>query len=241
LEQLKQALRLANRYVPKQTADYVVREEFQQLRRSQAAVQKLLDDFEFDTVLDIGAGAMEQSIVFSRHGKKVTAVDYGVSIYYKEFKVENGTGIKQIIGDFNHIEFDEQFDCVWASHILEHQPNVDQFLHKVVSLTKENGIIAITVPVFDHVIYGGHVSLWNAGLVLYRLVLTGVNCANAHILSYGDNISVLVRKETITVPQDIEYDCGDLRRIKAYLPEALTYYSNPRDEPFDGNIERLNW
>lgn len=239
-DQLDQALKLVDFYAPKRTMDYVVREEFQGLRRSQAAVQKLLDDFEFETVLDIGAGALEQSIVFSRHGKKVTAVDFGVSVYYQEFKVEDGVDIKQVIGDFNQIEFDEQFDCVWASHILEHQPNVDQFLHKVVSLTKENGIIAITVPAFDHVIVGGHMSLWNAGLVLYRLVLAGVNCANAHILSYGDNISVIVRKETV-VPQGIEYDCGDLKRIKAYLPQALTYYSHAKDDPYVGNIERLNW
>jgi len=240
LKRNKALKRLVDFYAPKRTADYEVREEFQGLRRSQAAVQKLLDDFEFETVLDIGAGALEQSIVFARHGKKVTAVDFGVSVYYKEFKTEDGADIKQIIGDFNLIEFDQQFDCVWASHILEHQPNVDQFLHKLVSLTKEQGIIAITVPAFDHVIVGGHMSLWNAGLVLYRLVLAGVNCANAHILSYGHNISVIVRKETV-VPQGIEYDCGDLRRIKAYLPEALTYYSNPRDEPYNGNIARLNW
>lgn len=238
--QLAEALKLVDFYAPKRELDTPICEDFRTLRRSQAAMQKLLNDFEFETVLDVGAGALEQSIMFAKHGKQVTAVDFGVSIYYKEFKTENGQSIKQILGDFNHIEFNEQFDCVWASHILEHQPNVDIFLNKLVSLTKENGIIAITVPAFDHVIVGGHMSLWNAGLILYRLVLCGVNCANAHILSYGDNISVIVKKETIT-PEGIEYDCGDLRRIKSYLPAEMTYYSNPRDEPYNGNISRLNW
>lgn len=238
--QLDEALKLVDFYAPKRELNTPIREEFLTLRRSQAAMQKLLDDFEFETVLDIGAGALEQSIMFAKHGKQVTAVDFGVSVYYKEFKTEDGQSIKQVLGDFNHIEFSEQFDCVWASHILEHQPNVDIFLNKLVSLTRENGIIAITVPAFDHVIVGGHMSLWNAGLILYRLVLCGVNCANAHILSYGDNISVIVKKETIS-PEGIEYDCGDLRRIKPYLPAEMTYYSNPRDEPYNGNISRLNW
>ena len=238
--QLDETLRIADFYAPKRDNSYVVREEFQGLRRSQAAVQKLLDDFEFNSVLDIGAGALEQSILFSKYGKQVTAIDFGVSVYYQEFKTEDGASIRQILGDFNQIELDEQFDCVWASHILEHQPDADLFLKKLVSLTKENGLIAITVPAFDHVIVGGHMSLWNAGLILYRLVLVGVNCADAHILSYGDNISVIVKKQTIT-PQDIEYDCGDLRRIKNYLPQGMAYYSNPRDEPFMGNIASLNW
>lgn len=239
-EKLDQTLHMVDLYAPKRSSSYAVREEFKALRRSEAAAQKLLDDFEFNTVLDIGAGALEQSILFSKHGKQVTAIDFGVSVYYKEFKTEDGASIRQILGDFNQIELDEQFDCVWASHILEHQPDVDVFLKKLVSLTKENGLIAITVPAFDHVIVGGHMSLWNAGLILYRLVLLGVNCAQAHILSYGDNISVIVQKQTIH-PTDIEYDCGDLRRIKNFLPQGMIYYSNPRDEPYNGNIEQLNW
>lgn len=51
-----------------------------------------------------------------------------------------------IIDDFNTYNFDEKFDCVWSCHVLEHQLNVQSFLERVISCTKDGGVIAITVP-----------------------------------------------------------------------------------------------
>ena len=103
-------------------------------------------------------------------------------------------------------------------------------------MTKDNGLIAITVPPLKHMIVGGHVSLWNAGLVLYRLVLCGLNCSEASILSYGYNISIILRKKEVSI-DGIECDCGDIRKIKKYLPQGLKYFPNEVDDPFDGNIQ----
>lgn len=227
-------------HLPMTDETYFLRDEFKQLPYSGAAVQKALDDYDFKTVLDIGAGAMAHSEAFAKHGKLVTAVDFGVSIYYQKHTLKSGIEINQIIGDFNLIDFPEKYDCAWASHVLEHQPNVDGFLKKLVSLVNENGVIAITVPPLKHEIVGGHVSLWNAGLVLYRLVLAGVDCSSASVLSTGYNISVIVTKKSI-IPEGIEFDSGDIRRIKKYLPRNLDFIPNENDDPFNGNITRLNW
>lgn len=227
-------------HLPMTDETYLLRDEFKQLPYSGAAVQKSLDDYVFKTVLDIGAGAMSHSEAFANHGKSVTAVDFGVSIYYQKHKLKSGIEINQIIGDFNLIDFPEKYDCAWASHVLEHQPNVDGFLKKLVSLVNENGVIAITVPPLKHEIVGGHVSLWNAGLILYRLVLAGVDCSSASVLSTGYNISVIVTKKSIT-PEGIEFDSGDIRKIKKYLPQDLDFIPNENDDPFNGNITRLNW
>lgn len=232
----------AIKYVPRTSNSFIVRDEFKHLQFSQAALQKLLDDYEFKTVLDIGAGAMQHSEVFASHGKEVTAIDFGVSVYYAQFIPKKGKVINKILGDFNKIDINEQYDCVWASHILEHQPNPDIFLRKVISLANEGGVIAITVPHLKHEIVGGHVSFWNAGLVLYRLVLAGIDCSLASVLSYGYNISVLVKKKSICIDDiNIQFDCGDIRAIKEYLPKGLTFASNEYDDPFDGNIADLNW
>jgi hypothetical protein len=82
---------------------------------------------------------------------------------------------------------------VWCSHVLEHQPNAGLFLAKLIRDCRDGGILAITVPPAKTEIVGGHVSLWNAGLLLYRLALTGIDCRDARVKTYGYNVSVIVR------------------------------------------------
>jgi len=120
--------------------------------------------------------------------------------------------------------------------------NVQNFLLKVRDALTENGILAITVPPLKHKIVGGHVSLWNGGLMLYRLVLAGFDCKEAKILRYSNNISVILRKREVDVLGDIEYDRGDIRKIRKFLPPGLNYETRDKiDDPFDGNILRHNW
>lgn len=125
-------------------------------------IQELVLNRKFVTVLDIGSGAGEQAAILRSHGKIVTELDYGKSIYFE--KRPDGGGL--INGDFTQIEFDQQYDCAIASHVLEHQLNVNFFLRKIHSVVKEGGIVGITVPPLKHSIVGGHLTLWNAGLVL---------------------------------------------------------------------------
>ena len=207
----------------------VVRSEFRGLTRSKAATQKLIDDFAFETVLDIGCGSGEHSETFRRHGKKVTAIDYGKSVYFEK----HPSDLSALIGDFNEMQFEQQYDCVWASHVLEHQLNVGSFLRKVFSVTKEGGVICITVPPSQPEILGGHVTIWNAGLLLYNLVLAGFDCREASILRYGYNISLIVKKKTARLPE-LAFDKGDVDRISPFLPEGF-------HENFRGDIWSLNW
>ena len=104
------------------------------------------------------------------------------------------------------------------------------------------GVLAVTVPPYESVIMGGHVSLWNAGLLLYRLVLAGVNCRDAQIKTYDWDISVIVSvKEIIDVRDKLVYDMGDLRTIREYLPSGLKFFPSEHDDPYYGNIDKLNW
>ena len=134
-------------------------------------------------------------------------------------------------------EFKEKFDAVWCSHCLEHQLDVNIFLKKIHDITKENGIVGITVPPLKHEIVGGHVSLWNAGLLLYNLVLAGFDCSESKIKSYDYNISVILRKRSILLPQ-LVFDRGDLVALRNFFPKDLQ-----KDQwgHFDGQIQQLNW
>ena len=176
------------------------------------------------TILDIGGGkSRDHAKFFELHKHKIKVNDFFANSDY--------------IGKFIDISFNDTFDAIWCSHCLEHQLNVNQFLCKINSITRDNGLVAITVPPLKHMIVGGHVSLWNAGLVLYNLVLANFDCSRAMIKTYGYNISVIIRKKYIELPSLI-YDRGDLDTLRQYFPEAL---NADKWGQFNGNIKELNW
>lgn len=204
-----------------------VRPELRSMKFSSLAIEHLLAEREFRTALDIGSGAGEQAEALRRNGKIVTELDYGKSKYFVMNPDEGGA----IIGDFMKVEIEQQFDCVLASHVLEHQLNVGDFLRKLHGAVKEGGVVAISVPPAKPNIVGGHLTLWNAGLLLYNLVLAGFDCSKPWVRRYGYNISVVLEKRTIS-PAGLQYDSGDIDRIREFLPEGF-------GEGFDGDIFEL--
>ena len=207
-----------------------LRDEFQDIYLAGLCLQKLLDDFDFSTVLDIGSGSGQHSAVFERYNKKVTQIDMGRSWHYQK-----SSGAREIIlGNYVEYDFEKTFDAIWVSHVLEHQPNAGIFLRKIHSDLTEGGILAITVPPLKHEIVGGHVNLWNAGILLYNLILVGFDCRKAHVLSYGYNISVILKKKSVTLPDNLSWDKGDIDKLKQYFPPGC-------QEGFDGNLRELEW
>lgn len=194
--------------------------------RGEKILNKLLEK-EFNTVLDVGAGALQHAKVFLESGKTVDICDYGNSVYYQHRK--NVSGIRnEYFGDFNTINFAEKYDAIWCSHILEHQPNVGIFLKKLHSLLKEGGYLAIVVPPRKPFLIGGHVTTWNAGFVLYNLVLAGFDCSQeCYIRQYDYNIGVIVRKKSIKVlPKELSMDRGDIELLADYFPFPVKHGTN---------------
>jgi len=214
-------------FQPKINDGKLLKNQYDHILKADFGLQVLIDNFEFETVLDVGSGDGSHSKVFQKENKKVTAIDYGNSIYF-----EQNMFLNTIIDDFNVHNFSEQYDCIWASHILEHQLNPHQFLKKIYDTLTSGGILAITVPPLKHEIVGGHVSIWNAGLLLYRLVIAGFDCRDAFVCSYGYNITVIVKKSEVE-QLDLVYDNGDINRIAKYLPREIAH------EPFNGDIELI--
>lgn len=206
-----------------------IRPEYRSLVTSALLVQHLLDTRRFDTVLDIGSGAGVQAAALRAAGKQVTEIDYGMSRHAA--RREAGEG-ELLVGNFMNMAFDRPFDCVLASHVLEHQADVGAFLRKIHAVLREGGVLGLTVPPLKNNIVGGHLTLWNAGLVLYNLVIAGFDCRRVWVRQYGYNISVALEKSTI-VPAGLVHDSGDIERIAAFLPEGLGV------EGFDGDIRSL--
>ena len=186
------------------------------------AAKKLVKDYSFNTLLDIGSGPKSAAYsLFTDNGKTVTRQDINPDYH------------PDLLGDFNNLATDKLYDCIWCSHVLEHQLNVNHFLTKIFHTLKDGGVLAITIPPRKDEIVGGHVTLWNAGLLLYNLILAGFDCKNAAVKSYGYNISVIVEKKTAILP-NLNYDDGDINALNEFFP--LGVY-----EGFDGNIQEINW
>ena len=183
--------------------------------------------------LDIGCGTCDASRFLRDGGWNVTAVD---------IKKPNGdcAGIETRKSDalqFLRGEWERQWDLIWCSHTLEHVLDTHLFLTEVREHLRNGGWLALVVPPFKSKIVGGHVSLWNAGLVLYRLVLAGIDCRDTHIRVNGSDINVIVQYKRIDTMPELKFENGDIDLLKAWLPPGLKHGS----DSFEGNISLLNW
>lgn len=197
---------------------------------SKDALEFVIKNINFSTVLDIGCGSGAHSTIFKSYDKTVTSIDLGISSYYQKSK--NAA----IITNFMNWGIEEKFDLVWCSHILEHQKNVGLFIEKIYDCAKDGGYICVTVPPRKDEIVGGHLTIWNAGLLLYNLIINGIDCKEAKIKSYGYNITVLVKK-TKKIDLDslnLSYDIGDIEKLSPYFPIQAV-------QNFNGNIKDTNW
>jgi SAM-dependent methyltransferase len=179
-------------------------------------------------VLDVGSGRGQPTARLLReHGHTVETVDFHDNATHR--------------GDYNLMDLGE-YDAVWTAHTLEHMPNAGSFLRRLRDNARDDGWIAVTVPPRKDCIVGGHVSLWNAGLLLYNLVLAGLDCRHAKIKSYDYNVSVLVQKKTFELPP-LVCDKGDLETLEEFFPVGLMDEGRRAGfkQGFKGCISERNW
>lgn len=188
--------------------------------RGADAFEKLVNDYSFETVLDVGSEDGVHSREFQRYGKIVSSIDLSAS---DEFKPDH-------IGDYLTKHYDRQFDAIWCCHVLEHNIDSGSFISKLYKDLKPGGVCAITVPPAKHDIVCGHVSIWNAGLLLYNMVLCGFDCSTAAVKTYAYNISVIVKKSPVR-------NCD----VSTPIEDLAAYFPIEIQQGFDGRITSINW
>ena len=193
----------------------------------------LLKNKRFNTILDVGAGKLEVVEELLKLGKVVDICEFEDSWYLSNTTFDIDKIRKVYLGDINTIKITETYDAIWAAHILEHQLNPNIFLKKIHSLLNEGGHLSIVVPPRKPFIVGGHVNMWNGGLLLYHLILAGFDCSEAQLIQYDYNIGIVVKKKTISPFPKINHDLGDLDILKNYFPIEIC-------EGFNGDIMKIN-
>jgi SAM-dependent methyltransferase len=171
-------------------------------------------------VLDIGSFEGTATRALIEHGHTVTAFDWTID--------------KRMWPEDYELEAD-YFDGVWASHVLEHQRNVGSFLDAIYTVLKPDGLLGVVVPPLKHEIVGGHLTLWNAGLLLYNLIRARFDCRSAMVKTAGYNVAVLVRKSPALFNRAALVECkGDIEVLAPWFPMPVM-------QGFDGRIDSLNW
>jgi len=192
------------------------------------ALDRLLEYEDIKTVLDIGSGEGDAAQIMRDEGRDVTTISYKPPADY--------------VGDFKSYTTVKAYDALWVSHVLEHQLDVNLFLTKCFNLLKDDGILAITVPPAKTDIVGGHVSIWNTGLLIYNLIMAGFDCSEARVSGcythiHGVqpyNLSVIVRKKRADLPDHLERDDGDIGKLQQFFPVPIAH-------GFDGNLSPVRW
>jgi SAM-dependent methyltransferase len=204
------------------------------------AIEKILSIRTWQSFLDIGAGKCQQSnFLKNKTGKAIYTND--ISLEGKNCSNKHNY---DFVGEFQNINFkNKKFDVVCAIHVLEHVLNVNFFLKKMIGITKENGYLCIVVPIRKPFVVSGHMTIWNPGLLLYNLVVAGLDCRECMILQKDYEISVIVKVNKRDTGKDhliLHRDSGDLKELKNYFPKILQESIDEYD-CFDGDIFMLNW
>jgi len=111
------------------------------------------------------------------------------------------------------------YDAVWCCHVLEHQVNPGAFLRRIRECVAPGGWVVITVPPLKHAIVGGHVTLWNQGILAYQMILAGFDMYEAKVWRYGYNISAAVQYKEFPRPHLVN-DSGDIGALAHCFPKT---------------------
>lgn len=91
-------------------------------------------------ILDAGCGSGRDTKIFKELGFNVTAIDGSVEMCRMASEYAN-INVKQM--QFQEIEFENQFDGIWASASLLHVPGteIEDILNRLKTSLKDNGIL----------------------------------------------------------------------------------------------------
>lgn len=102
------------------------------------------------SILDIGAGTGDFLKICKNNGWLVSGVEPSQSA--RELAAIKDISLYKDIVEINN----QQFDVITLWHVLEHVPNLQEYIHTIKNLLKPNGILIVAVPnhkSFDAIYY----------------------------------------------------------------------------------------
>jgi hypothetical protein len=208
------------------------------LQYSHHGLAKLLTGYRFATMLEIGSAAGSAARAFAFAGKTVHTCEI-LPVYDADFS-----------GDYLDLQLPAPVDAIWCSHVLEHQRHVGQFLEKMHGDVREDGVLALTVPCALSPLLIGHCNIFTPMHLIYNLILAGFNCADASVLTYDGQFSILLRKRSNGIPR-ISFASTQLEvgaRSPGYVPNLISFFPTEVQDELQkygdrmwGEVQVINW
>jgi len=207
---------------------------------SHLGLARLITEYDFTNIIEIGSRNGVAARVFSFLGKEVHTVE-----------VHEGYEASYT-GDYVDIQFPMPVDAIWCSHVLEHQRNVGRFCEKLHDDLKEGGILALTVPTSLSPLLIGHCNIFTPLHLMYNLILAGFDCSEAKIKCYDWQMTVLVRKKSNGIPRigfatthyspsvQSDPEIGSNPRLLQFFPMQIADKFTPAGHIW-GEIDVVNW
>jgi len=129
-----------------------------------------------NSILDVGCGSGWVAKHFSPKGVQVYSLDISVTNPAEALKLYPNKNHIGIVADSFRLPFiDDSLDCVIASEIIEHVAAPADFVKELFRVVKKNGVLIITTPYKEKIIY-------------YLCVHCNKKTpANAHLHSFDEN------------------------------------------------------
>ncbi len=189
-----------------------------------------------ERVLDLGAGRCEAARQFAQAHCQVTALGMHFHRYLNAAGLAelHELGVELEETPFENYDRQEMFDAIWCAHMLEHQRNPGWFLDRCLSLLRPDGWLFLSVPPLKTQVVSGHLSVWFPGLLLYNLVVAGLDCSTIHMTRIGYNIAAFVHNRQVPLP-NLTSSLGDIERLAGHFPPGLAH------QGFEGDFDEINW
>ena len=143
------------------------------------------------TCLDIGSGSGLHAKGLRTAGLEVTTLD----------KYALTADIKQ---GFMEYDFEQQFDYIFCSHVIEHQRNCGLFLDKIFDVLSDKGILILSAPKHAaEAMVEGHINSFVLPLLIQQMIYSGFDLKSGKLLSCGGV------ENSIIAPKDPGYSTDE--------------------------------
>ena len=177
-------------------------------------------------ILDIGCyrGGVMKTI-----GKLTDSSNvYGCDVPFKEKPLKN-TNI--IFGDFDTIKFDDKYDFIVMSHILEHFLNLRKSLKKIKKLMHKDSITYIEVPNLNYLkvrlsfeYSPEHISYFTVDSLKNLLLSEGFEIIKIKESKYWGNLKFLIKKGNSKIKVPIETKNYKVYGIEKFIIKSTHWF-----------------
>lgn len=189
-------------------------------------VKYLISNYEFETAIDVGCGKGD----FFYYLDKVKPNVQGTGIDMMDEELREYKNFEYIHANFNNYVPDKNYDLIFSSHTVEHNTNTEEFLRSFFKFAKPGGTFCIIWPPPKPQIVGGHVHVFNLGLMLYNIVRIGVDCRNVKLVRKGYNLCIMGEVNFFDLPE-LTYNRFEIAALGKWFPFAAKQGFNGDNPP----------